>query len=130
MPGHAVFLNGPIGAGKTTLGRGLAVALGGGFVDGDDHANPDLPWYGSILQTSRAIVRIGTQAASERGVVVVAYPLNCLNWIYFRRHPADLREPARQSRGHHRERSRAHVQPGRGSTDRGDDRTGLWRAPI
>ncbi|MGO4816219.1 shikimate kinase, partial [Cupriavidus sp. 2MCAB6] len=45
MQPYAIFLSGPIGAGKTTLGKALATELGGGFIDGDDHSDPDLPWY-------------------------------------------------------------------------------------
>src|ERR1700722_1206507 len=82
---HAIFLSGPIGVGKTTLGRGLSAAIGGGFIDGDDHADYDKPWYCSILQTSAAVVRTGNAILRSESAVVIAYPLNCLNWIYFRR---------------------------------------------
>lgn len=85
MTKHAIFLSGPIGSGKSTLGRALAGRLSGDFIDGDDFAAPDRPWYCSILQTSRAIVRAGMRVLNERSTVVIAYPLGCINWIYFRR---------------------------------------------
>ena len=85
MARHAVFLNGPIGSGKTTLGRGLAAALGGGFVDGDDCSDNSKPWYAGILTTSRNIVRAGFAALETKPVVVIAYPLGCSTWIYYRR---------------------------------------------
>lgn len=85
MAKHAIFLSGPIGTGKTTLGRALAERLAGGFVDGDDFSDPDRAWYCSILSTSRCIVRNGAAMLEAGGVVVIAYPLGCINWIYFRR---------------------------------------------
>lgn len=85
MAKHAIFLNGPIGAGKTTLGRALAERLAGGFVDGDDFSDPSRPWYCSILRTSESIVRAGEAMLRDTDVVVIAYPLGCVNWIYFKR---------------------------------------------
>lgn len=82
---HAIFLNGPIGSGKTTLGQGVAQRLGAGFIDGDDYSDPNRPWYCSIHTTSKAIVRTSLAALKERRAVVVAYPLGCAQWIYFRR---------------------------------------------
>lgn len=82
---HAVFLNGPIGSGKTTLGRGLAAALGGGFVDGDDCADHSKPWYAGIRTTSHTIVRAGFAVLETLPVVVIAYPLGCSSWIFYRR---------------------------------------------
>ncbi len=85
MSGHVIFLSGPIGAGKTTLGRELAARLQGEFLDGDDFSRSDLPWYSCILQTSRGILRAGIAGVAQKDVAVVAYPLGCTNWIYFKR---------------------------------------------
>lgn len=85
MDRHAVFLNGPIGAGKTTLGRALAQRLNGQFLDGDDYADHSKPWYCSIRQTSQAIVDNGLASLRAHPVVVIAYPLGCSSWIYYRR---------------------------------------------
>ncbi len=89
MAKDAIFLSGPVGAGKTTLGRALAERLAGGFIDGDDFSDPDRPWYCSILRTSKAMAQAGLAALEDRSTVVIAYPLNCINWIYFRRRFAD-----------------------------------------
>ena len=85
MPGHVIFLSGPIGVGKTSLGRGLAERLEGVFLDGDDFSQSDRPWYACILQTSRGILGSGLAAVERTGVAVIAYPLRCTNWIYFKR---------------------------------------------
>jgi len=86
---YAIFLGGPIGAGKTTLGRALAEAIGGGFIDGDDHADDDRPWYACILRTSRSIVEEAKRLAAASPYVVIAYPLGCVTWIYYRRKMAE-----------------------------------------
>ena len=85
MSRHVVFLSGPIGVGKTTLGQGLAERLGGAFLDGDDFAQAGRPWYSCILQTSRGIVQAGLAAVEQKGLAVVAYPLSRTNWIFFKR---------------------------------------------
>jgi len=119
MAKHAIFLSGPIGAGKTTLGRALAEQLEGGFLDGDDFSDPDRPWYSSILQTSRRIVGSGVNATEQKGLVVIAYPLGCVNWVYFRRAFGDkavkplfvsLRASYASIIGHERGRSFSHEE--------------------
>ena len=86
---YAIFLSRPIGVGKTTLGRAVSAKLRAGFIDGDDHADPEKPWYGSILTTSRSIVTDGLGLLASHPAVVIAYPLACANYIYFRRRFAD-----------------------------------------
>ena len=80
---RAVFLDGPVGVGKTTLGRALAGRLQGAFVDGDDHAVPGRPWFASSLGTSRRI--LAAVLAAER-LAVVAYPLRLCNHVFYARH--------------------------------------------
>jgi hypothetical protein len=89
MAGCAVFLSGPIGSGKTTLGRAVAVRLDAAFLDGDDYADQTRPWYGSSLSTSRRIAAAGLAACAEHPVAVIAYPLRCANYVYYRRRFTD-----------------------------------------
>src|SRR5258708_2183176 len=85
MRRHAVFLNGPIGVGKTSLGRSLAAALDAAFIDGDDFSDAGQPWYASSLRTSHAISDGILSSLASRRLIVVAYPLRYVNWIFFRR---------------------------------------------
>lgn len=87
---YALFLSGPVGVGKTTLGKALATRLGGSFIDGDDLADAGRPWYGSIHSTCKAIARESVVALTQYPFVVIAYPLRCVNWIYFRRRLAEV----------------------------------------
>lgn len=82
----AILLDGPIGAGKSTLGRLLAGRLEAAFIDGDDHHVAGRSWYGSSLTTSRAILKAGLAGISVHDVVVVSYPMRCVNWVYYRTH--------------------------------------------
>lgn len=81
----AIFLSGPIGSGKSTLGLMLANELRGTFIDGDEHADPNRPWYASSLSTARAIVRTVVEEVTICRVAIVAYPLRCIDWVYYRR---------------------------------------------
>ncbi|SCM77095.1 conserved hypothetical protein [uncultured Pleomorphomonas sp.] len=71
----AVVVNGPINAGKTTVGRALARDIDGAiFIDGDDHDAPaDAPL---ALHIEAALRRLAAEIAgnpAER--LVIAYPL-------------------------------------------------------
>jgi gluconokinase len=78
---HIVFVCGVCGAGKTTVGRALAVELGGGFLDADDLHPPENraklargtpldgadrePWLAAVADAAAA-------AAAPNAIVVVA----------------------------------------------------------
>ena len=83
---RAIFLTGPIGAGKSSLGRALAEALGGDHVEGDDHQQLPKPWYASSLSTCRATLHDVLSRLELRPVAVISYPLRCYEWLYYRRH--------------------------------------------
>ena len=86
---HAIFFSGPIGSGKTTLGRAVAARLGGSFLDGDDYADHSGPWFATSLSTSRRIASATLAALAASPIVVVAYPLRCTNYVYYRRRMSD-----------------------------------------
>ena len=86
-----IFLTGPIGVGKTTLGSALAAALGGTHVEGDDFQLPDRPWYAASLRVARSIVNAATEASAP---AVVGYPLRCIDHIYLRRRLAERGLPS------------------------------------
>ena len=90
MRKQVIFLNGPIGVGKSSFGRALAEALDGRFIDGDDHADLGLPWHRSSLRTSRAIVRAALSALASRPIVVIGYPVRRSGWVFFRRKFAEV----------------------------------------
>jgi hypothetical protein len=83
MRKSVVLLDGPVGVGKSTLGRAAASQLDFGFIDGDDFSRPG-HWLRSILQNSRAIVSASEESLRTYPAVIVAYPLRCTNWIFFR----------------------------------------------
>jgi predicted ATPase len=85
----AIFLMGAIGSGKTTLGRALALELGGGHVEGDDHQQPPKAWFATSLSTSRSTLRAVLAVAASGRPAVVSYPLRCREWIFYRRRLAD-----------------------------------------
>jgi hypothetical protein len=67
------------------LGRALAPAIDGGFIDGDDYSDQERPWYCSSLRTNVAVVQAGISVLENKPAVIIAYPLRCVNWIYYRR---------------------------------------------
>lgn len=79
-----IVLNGPVGVGKTTLGRALARELGGAFIDGDDLRNPAKRWIDEVLSLADALVRAGMEALASRPVLVVATPLRARDWALLR----------------------------------------------
>ncbi len=81
MPQPVIFLTGPIGVGKTTLGRALAVALDGTHIEGDDFQLPDRPWYAASLRVARGTVEAAITAPAP---AVVNYPLRCIDYLYLR----------------------------------------------
>lgn len=83
MKRTVIMLDGPIGVGKTTLGRVAAMNLAFGFIDGDDHASPG-HWLRSILKTSHNIVAACEFALQSQQGVLVSYPLRCTNWVFYR----------------------------------------------
>lgn len=83
MQAQVIFLDGPVGVGKTSLGRAAAQALGWAFIDGDDHS-AEGPWLRSILRTSRAIAAACRKALETHPAVIVAYPLRPTDWRFYR----------------------------------------------
>jgi hypothetical protein len=81
---QVVFLNGPIGAGKTALGRALATALGAAFIDSDDLRDPSKRWFEESLSLANAVAHAGMAALAGRPVLVIAMPLRAREWTFFR----------------------------------------------
>lgn len=82
----AILLDGPIGVGKSTLGRSLSKRFAGTFIEGDEFSISGKPWYCSSLSTCRRIVEASLAALQETRILFIARPLRCLEWIYFQRH--------------------------------------------
>ncbi|MDO6730139.1 shikimate kinase [Marinovum sp. 2_MG-2023] len=83
MSPTVIAFEGPIGVGKTTLGRAVAERLDIGFIDGDAHCAPG-PWLHSVLRTSRRIATACEEQLENRPAVIMAYPLRCTNWLFYR----------------------------------------------
>lgn len=81
MAGHVFLFDGPIGVGKTTLGRSVAERMGIAFLDRDALAGPG-PWINSVLSTNRRIVSTCLQELEQHPAVIVAAPTRCLDWLY------------------------------------------------
>ncbi len=83
MTAVVVAFEGPVGVGKTALGRAISKELGIGFVDGDDCSEPG-PWLHSILRTSRRIAATCEEELIYHPAVIMAYPLRCTDWLFYR----------------------------------------------
>ena len=90
-----IILSGPIGAGKTTLGRALATELGGAFIDGDDLRDRRFTWLGEVLRHKRRMLAEGMAALAHAPVLVMAQPLRCQDWLFLKGGFAKLGVPAR-----------------------------------
>ena len=78
---HAVFLSGPINAGKSTVGELLSRMVPDGiFLDGDDFAPPDQPFERRIVVALARLVEAVIQKSQDGRVVVAAYPLSPRDW--------------------------------------------------
>jgi hypothetical protein len=84
MGGTVIFLNGPIGVGKTVLGRLVAPVLVASFIDSDDLADHSKPWFAQGLSTAKALVGAVIATLRERPVVLVAKPLRARDWAFFK----------------------------------------------
>jgi len=84
MAGTVIFLNGPIGVGKTVLGRLAGAKLGASFIDSDDLGDPSTPWFEQGLSAAKALVTASLAALRERPVVIVAKPLRARDWTFFK----------------------------------------------
>lgn len=90
-----IILSGPIGVGKTTLGRAAAAALGAGFIDGDDLRDRRFTWLGEVLRHKRRLVEAGMAALERAPALVVAQPLRCQDWLFLKGAFAARGVPAR-----------------------------------
>ena len=70
-----ICLNGPINAGKSTIGRVLADRLPDAeFIEGDDHGIPEDVPFAEMIE--RAAARLaGLIGVKQRAFLVIAYPL-------------------------------------------------------
>lgn len=76
------LLDGPIGVGKTTLGKSVAAQLDLCFLDRDDHAEPGL-WPGSVRRTGHRILAASIAALEDRPGVLIAGPVRCVEWLFY-----------------------------------------------
>ncbi|HYD06354.1 MAG TPA: AAA family ATPase, partial [Reyranella sp.] len=56
MRGVVIFLSGPVGVGKTVLGRLAAAKLEASFIDSDDLGDPSKRWFEQGLSAANALV--------------------------------------------------------------------------
>lgn len=77
---RVVLLNGPVGVGKTTLGRAAAAQLGMAFLDADDFRNRAQSWCADALAN---IGRVCAAVPPEGAIVAQA--LRRRDWLIYRR---------------------------------------------
>ncbi len=83
MHKSVIVFDGPVGVGKTSLGRAVAHRLRFGFLDGDDFAEPG-QWLRSGRRTAHKIVAAAEDVLRASNGVIVSYPLRCTNWIFYK----------------------------------------------
>lgn len=79
---YVFIFDGPVGAGKTSLGQETATRLSFGFIDGDDYSMPG-PWLRSILKTSKRILAASIEKLESYPGVIIAYPVRHTNWFFY-----------------------------------------------
>jgi predicted kinase len=77
---QVVFLSGPIGVGKSTIGAALAKRLDGVFIESDALGDPTQDWHQKIDTVNTEIVAQSLHALLTCGVVVVELPLDEARW--------------------------------------------------
>jgi adenylate kinase family enzyme len=77
----AVVLHGSIGVGKTTLGKALALHLGGSYIDGDQFQHAGRPWFASSGTVAGELVKAAVSATHTGAPAVLGYPLRCTDHI-------------------------------------------------
>lgn len=77
---QVVFLSGPIGVGKSTIGAAVAQRLGGAFIESDWLGDPSGAWNEQIDAVNGEIVAQSLQALDIVDVAVVELPLDAARW--------------------------------------------------
>jgi len=118
-----IVVMGAAGAGKTTIGRALAVELGWRFVEGDDYHSAAAvakmrggtplndadraPWLANLLRSEPAAVErrehavIACWALKQRYRDVLRGALRGVRFVYLKANEATLRRRLEERRGHY-----------------------------
>jgi cytidylate kinase len=81
---QVVFLSGPIGVGKSTIGAAVSLRLGCAFIQSDALSDPGQDWYEQIEAVNAAIIQQCLTSLMASDVVVVELPLDGTRWRTFR----------------------------------------------